>query len=66
MTGTVKWFDSTKGFGFITPEDGSKDVFVHYKSIVGEGYKKLVDNDAVTFDVEESPKGLTAVNVVRI
>lgn len=66
MTGTVKWFDSTKGFGFITPEDGSKDVFVHYKSIVGEGYKKLVDNDAVTFDVEESPKGLTAVNVVRL
>ena len=66
MNGTVKWFDSTKGFGFITPEDGDKDIFVHYKSIVGEGYKKLVDNDSVMFDVEDTPKGLTAVNVVRL
>lgn len=66
MNGTVKWFDSTKGFGFITPEDGDKDIFVHYKSIVGEGYKKLVDNDSVMFDVEDTPKGLTAVNVVKL
>ena len=66
MNGTVKWFDSTKGFGFITPEDGGKDIFVHYKSIVGEGYKKLVDNDSVMFDVEDTPKGSTAVNVVRL
>lgn len=65
MNGTVKWFNSTKGFGFITPESGDKDIFVHYKSIVGEGYKKLEDNDSVTFDVEDTPKGLTAVNVVR-
>lgn len=66
MNGTVKWFDSTKGFGFITPESGDKDIFVHYKSIVGEGYKKLVDNDSVMFDVEDTPKGLTAVNVVKL
>ena len=65
MTGTVNWFDEKKGFGFIKPEDGSGDIFVHWSSIQSDGYKKLSDNDNVTFDIESSPKGRTAVNVVK-
>lgn len=62
-TGTVKWFNESKGFGFITPEDGSKDVFVHFSAIASEGFRTLAENQQVTFDVEEGSKGLQAQNV---
>lgn len=63
-TGTVKWFDETKGFGFIAPADGSKDVFVHHKAIQGSGFKSLAEGQQVSFETERTPKGLSAVNVV--
>jgi len=63
-TGTVKWFDETKGFGFIAPSDGSKDVFVHHKAIQGGGFKTLSEGQQVTFDTEKTPKGLSAINVI--
>ena len=62
-TGTVKWFNETKGFGFITPEDGSKDVFVHFSAIASEGFRTLAEGQQVNFDVEDGPKGPQAVNV---
>ena len=65
-TGTVKWFNNEKGFGFITPDDGSKDCFVHHTSIQGEGYKSLADNDRVQFNVVQGQKGPAAENVVKI
>jgi CspA family cold shock protein len=61
--GTVKWFNESKGYGFISPEDGSKDVFVHFNSIVGEGFKSLAEGQAVSFQVENGPKGLQAAKV---
>ncbi len=62
--GTVKWFNEGKGFGFISPEDGGKDVFVHFSAIQAEGFKVLAEGQAVTFDVEDGPKGPQASNVV--
>ena len=61
--GTVKWFNEAKGFGFISQEDGD-DVFVHHTSISGSGFKSLSEGQAVTFDVEKTPKGPRAINVV--
>lgn len=66
IRGKVKWFSDTKGYGFITPDDGSKDVFVHHGAITGTGFKSLAENDVVEFEVEEGPKGPRAVNVVKI
>jgi CspA family cold shock protein len=63
--GSVKWFNGAKGFGFISRENG-EDVFVHYKSIVGDGYKTLNDGDKVQFEVQKGPKGLQAVNVSKV
>jgi CspA family cold shock protein len=62
-TGTVKWFNEAKGFGFITPSDGSKDVFVHFSEIQAEGFKVLAEGQAVTFNVENGPKGPQATRV---
>ena len=63
-TGTVKWFNEAKGFGFITPADGGKDVFVHFSEIQAEGFKVLTEGQAVTFNVENGPKGLQATRVM--
>ena len=63
--GTVKWFSDEKGFGFIAPDDGSEDVFVHHTGIVGSGFKSLEEGEKVTYEVSQSRKGLQAVNVSK-
>ena len=63
-TGTIKWFNETKGFGFISQADGGDDVFVHFSAIQGSGFKTLAEGQAVTYEVENGPKGLQASNVV--
>lgn len=63
--GVVKWFNATKGYGFIKRKEG-EDVFVHYKSITGDGYKSLKEGEEVEFDVEKGPKGLQAMNVKKV
>jgi CspA family cold shock protein len=62
-TGTVKWFNDAKGFGFITPSDGSKDVFVHHSAIQGSGFKSLTEGQQVKFELTQGPKGPSAANV---
>ncbi|MDH6114958.1 CspA family cold shock protein [Kitasatospora sp. MAP12-15] len=66
IQGQVKWFNETKGFGFITPEDGSKDVFVHFSAIQSNGFKTLAEGQNVQFEIQDGPKGPSAANVVAI
>jgi len=61
--GTVKWFSDQKGYGFITPDEGGKDLFVHHTAVVGEGHRTLVEGARVSYEAEEGPKGPQAVNV---
>ena len=63
ITGTVKWFNDSKGFGFISPSDGSEDVFVHHSAIVSQGFRSLTEGQSVRFAVERGPKGLQATQV---
>jgi CspA family cold shock protein len=62
-TGTVKWFNAEKGFGFIAPDDGSADVFAHYSAITSSGYRSLEENQKVQFDIVQGPKGPQAENI---
>ncbi len=64
LNGSVKWFNSDKGFGFITPANGGKDVFVHFSGIVSEGFRSLKEGDRVEFNVQESDRGPSAIDVV--
>ena len=63
QTGTVKWFNESKGYGFITPDDGGKDLFAHFRDIQGSGFKTLVENQRVEFEVKQGQKGLQAANI---
>ena len=65
-TGTVKWFNDSKGFGFLTRDDGEKDVFAHHSSIQGEGFKTLTEGEKVEFDVVQGQKGPAAENVIKV
>lgn len=62
-TGTVKWFNESKGYGFLTQDDGGKDVFVHFRAIVGDGFRTLKEGQPVSFEIEDGQKGLQAANV---
>ena len=64
--GTVKWFSTEKGYGFITPDDGSKDLFVHFSNIPGDGYRSLDDGARVSYESEDGPKGSVATNVSEL
>lgn len=66
IKGQVKWFNESKGFGFITPADGSKDVFVHFSAIQGNGFKTLAEGQNVEFEIQDGQKGPAAVNVMPI
>jgi len=66
VRGTVKWFNNSKGYGFITREDGEEDVFVHYSAIEADGYRSLNEGQRVEFTIEQSPKGLQASNVTML
>ena len=66
VTGTVKWFKADKGYGFLTQDNGGKDVFVHFRAIISDGYKTLPEGQRVEFEVEEGQKGLQAANVQAI
>ena len=65
-TGTVKWFNDDKGFGFITPDDGGKDLFVHFSAIRGDGFRSLTEGARVTYEPQEGPKGPNAVDVTPL
>ena len=65
-TGTVKWFNGDKGYGFIAPDDGSAVLFAHYSAIVGSGFKELREGQKVEFDAEQGPKGMQAANIVAL
>ena len=66
VQGTIKWFSDQKGYGFITPEGGKKDVFVHFSALQGEGFKTLSEGQRVSFDITQGPKGEQAENVVKL
>ncbi|MEZ4860283.1 MAG: cold shock domain-containing protein [Caldilineaceae bacterium] len=66
VKGTVKWFNDSKGFGFIAPQSGSKDVFVHHSAIVANGFRSLAEGDQVEFSIEQGPKGPSAANVQKV
>ena len=64
--GTIKWFSDQKGYGFVTPEGGNKDVFVHFSALQGDGFKTLAEGQLVSFDITQGPKGEQASNVVKL
>ena len=66
VQGTIKWFSDQKGYGFITPDGGKKDVFVHFSALQGEGFKTLAEGQKVSFDITDGPKGEQATNVVKL
>lgn len=63
VIGTVKWFNDTKGFGFVTPEGGNEDLFIHFSSIQMDGFKTLKENQKISFEITEGPKGKQAINI---
>ena len=66
VTGVVKWFNNAKGYGFVTPDEGEQDVFVHFSAISMEGYKTLKEGQKVQFDISQGPKGLHAANLEAV